>query len=72
MACSCSEPYIFHGGGVSEFGTKIIIFPERKWGCAMLANTAGTSNMVQEELSWHLIDELLGIPFVKRTDWRER
>lgn len=66
------EPFVFHGGGITGFGAKVFFFPGLNWGCAMLANTAGTSNKVQEELTWRLVDNLLGIPESKRTDWRQR
>ena len=53
---------ITHNGVETGFGTTVRYIPEKRWGVVMMANTEGTSNLVQEILIWHLIDDLLKTP----------
>lgn len=39
------EPIVFHGGGLTGFGTELYMFPGRSYGVVTMGNTAGTSNM---------------------------
>ena len=56
------EPLITHDGGLPGFGTRIGYLPRKRWGFALMANTAGTSNVIEEVLSNRLLDDKLGIP----------
>jgi len=60
------EKVVWHQGGFIGFGTYVLFLPERKWGVAAFGNSGETSNLAEEELVWHLIDELLGIPKTQR------
>lgn len=60
---------IQHSGGTDSFGANVLFFPDLKYGIVSFANTAGTSNAVEEILMWHLVDEKLGIPKNERFDW---
>ena len=42
------------------------------YGIVTLANTAVTSNAVEERLMCHLIDEKIGIPEEERFDWNKK
>ncbi|KAI4087199.1 MAG: hypothetical protein LQ344_006945 [Seirophora lacunosa] len=62
------EPLISHDGGTPGFGALIGYLPQRGYGVAMMANTYGRSNIVQNILFYHLLDDLLGIPEHERGD----
>lgn len=64
------EKVVWHQGGLPGFGTYVLFLPDRKWGVAAFGNTGETSNLAEEELVWHLIDELMGIPDAQRADIR--
>ena len=64
------EKAIFHGGGLTGFGTLMLYMPRRKWGVVMMGNTAGTSNMAEQVLSFALMNDLLEVPTEQRIDWR--
>jgi Beta-lactamase len=61
-----------HSGGMMSFGTEVIFFPALSYGLVAFANTAVTSNALEQALLWHLADEYLGIPEKDRFDWNER
>lgn len=63
---------IQHSGGMEAFGTNVIIFPALKYGIVSFANTAETSNAIEEILMWHLVDERLEIPKDERYDWSKQ
>jgi len=63
---------IQHSGGMEAFGTNLIIFPALKYGIIAFANTAETSNIIEEILMWHLVDEKLGISKDERFDWSKQ
>jgi hypothetical protein len=64
--------YFEHSGGMMAFGTEVIFFPALNYGLVAFANTALTSNWLEQTLVWHLIDEHLGIPKEDRFDWNKR
>ncbi len=64
-----NEPLIWHGGGLTGFGAAMGYLPRRQWGVAMMGNTAGTSNFVQQILVFQLIDDLLSTPESERYNW---
>ena len=59
---------IGHDGSVSGFGSSMRYLPQLGWGIVIFGNSDG-ANTVAEILSWHLIDELLGVPASERFDW---
>lgn len=61
-----------HSGGMEAFGANVVFFPALKYGLVSFANTAVTSNAVEERLMWHLVDEKLGIPEKERFDWNTK
>jgi CubicO group peptidase (beta-lactamase class C family) len=61
-----------HSGGVIGFGAELLIFPDLDFSVVALANTAGTSNFLDQALSFHLIDERLNLPTEKRVDWNKK
>lgn len=63
------ERIIWHGGGITGFGSTMAYLPDRQWGVVMMGNTIRTSNYVQVILSMYLLDELVGTPLSERVDW---
>ena len=63
------ESLMAHQGGLVGFGTQMAYMPWRKWGVAMMANTAETSNAAEKVLTYKLLDELLQTPVDERIDW---
>lgn len=61
-----------HSGGMIAYGTDVIFFPALEYGLVAFANTAVTSNWVEQALLWHLIDEKLDIPQKERFDWNKK
>jgi len=61
-----------HSGGMIGFGAELLIFPDIGFSVVALANTSGTSNFVDQTLSFHLVDEKLNLPPEKRFDWNKR
>lgn len=61
-----------HSGGVNGFGAELLIFPDQKFAAVALSNTAGTSNFVDQRLTFHLVDEKLNIPAWERFDWNKK
>ncbi|CEL04850.1 hypothetical protein ASPCAL05974 [Aspergillus calidoustus] len=59
------ETVVFHPGGLDGMTATMIYFPERDWGVAVFANSAGPG---RESLAWHLIDEMLQVPQNERID----
>ncbi len=57
---------------MNAFGTEFILFPDKMFSVAVFANTAGTSNFVEEVLAFQLIDDKLGVPMEERFDWNKR
>ncbi|MCJ1401467.1 hypothetical protein MMC11_004681 [Xylographa trunciseda] len=66
------ERVLTHSGALIGFGAKVLILPNRKWGAALFANTAITSNCAAEALVMHLVDELLELPAAKRFEGTEK
>ncbi|KAL8801745.1 MAG: hypothetical protein Q9200_006842 [Gallowayella weberi] len=62
------EPIISHEGGLPGFGAKIGYLPDRRYGIAMIGNTAATSNIVENILFNRLLDDYLDVPAKKRGD----
>ncbi|KAL8697273.1 MAG: hypothetical protein Q9224_002400 [Gallowayella concinna] len=62
------EPIISHEGGLPGFGAKIGYLPDRKYGIAMMGNTAATSNIVETILFYRLLDDYLNVPAKNRGD----
>jgi hypothetical protein len=57
---------------MEAFGTNILIFPALKYGIVAFANTAETSNAIEEILMWHIVDQKLGISEDERYDWNKQ
>lgn len=55
------EPVIFHAGGLPGFGALVGYLPIKKFGFAMMGNTAGTSNFVCHTLAFKLLDGYLSV-----------
>lgn len=60
-----------HSGGMEGYGANVIFFPDLKWGSVAFANTAGSSNALEEKVMWYLIDEKLEVKEEKRYDWNK-
>jgi len=61
-----------HTGGMNAFGSEIILFPDKRFSVVAFANTAGTSNFVEQVLAFRLVDEKLGVPLEERFDWNQQ
>ncbi len=61
-----------HSGGMIAFATDLIFFSALNYGLIAFANTAVTSNFLEQALLWHLVDEHLNIPQEKRFDWNKK
>jgi CubicO group peptidase (beta-lactamase class C family) len=61
-----------HSGGMVAYGTEVIFFPALNYGLVAFANTAVTSNWLEQALVWHLVDEHLKIPKKERFDWNKK
>ena len=61
-----------HSGGMNAFGAQVYWFPNAKFGTVAFANTALTSNAVEDIALYRLIDEKLGIPESERFDFAKR
>ncbi|KAL5603627.1 hypothetical protein FOVSG1_006377 [Fusarium oxysporum f. sp. vasinfectum] len=57
-----------HSGGVHAFGAQVYWLPDIRYGVVAFANTAVTSNAVEEILAWKLIQDRLEIPENERFD----
>ena len=66
------ERVIYHNGGLTGFGTELLLLPGRNWGVVLMGNTGETSNYAGSGLVYHLVAEFLGIPQEKRFDWDEK
>ena len=62
------ERIVWHQGGLPGFGSYVLFLPERSWGVVALANTAENSNVAEETLVWHLLDDMLEVPLSDRLD----
>jgi CubicO group peptidase (beta-lactamase class C family) len=51
-----------HSGGVHAYGAQVYGLPSIRYGVVAFANTALTSNAVEEILAWNLIQDRLKIP----------
>lgn len=60
----------WHTGGLPGFGTTMAFLPGRQWACAMMGDSADTSQFVQRVLLYKLLDDLLDTPADDRVDWR--
>ncbi|EXK80438.1 hypothetical protein FOQG_15073 [Fusarium oxysporum f. sp. raphani 54005] len=61
-----------HGGGVHAFGAQVYWLPDISYGVVAFANTAITSNAVEEILAWKLIQDRLEIPENERFDVKSK
>lgn len=57
---------------MNAFGAEFILFPDEKFSVVAFANTAGTSNFVEQVLAFQLVDDKLGVPKEERYNWNER
>ncbi len=58
-----------HHGGMDAFGALVTFFPDLDFGIAVMGNTAFTANAVAEIITWHLVDNKLGIDPGERYNW---
>lgn len=58
-----------HAGGMHAFGAEIFFFPGLDLGVVVLGNTATTSNALELQLVWEMVDDRLGVPEGERHDW---
>ena len=65
------ERVIMHDGGINGFGANVVYLPDRKFGLVALGNTLGTSNIIENQIAFHLMDEFLETPEEERLDWDE-
>ena len=63
------ESLIWHDGSLPGFGTSMGYLPRRRWGFAMMGNTAVTSNFAARLLTYNLLDDFLGTPQDERINW---
>ncbi|KUJ14891.1 putative penicillin-binding protein [Mollisia scopiformis] len=66
------QQFFEHTGGMNAFGAELILFPDIEFAIVAFANTAGTSNFVEQVLAFHLVDEKLGIPMTERFGWNKK
>ena len=66
------EPLFMHKGGLVGFGAHLVYLPNQKWGAVLLGNTSLTSNMAEECLCLHLLDDFLAVPPDRRADIEAR
>lgn len=64
--------WVRHSGGMNSFGTDFILFPDLKYSVIGFGNTAGTSNLVEIAIMFHLIDERLRVAPEQRFDWNKK
>jgi hypothetical protein len=57
---------------VHAYGAQVYWLPEIRYGVVAFANTALTSNAVQEILAWKLIQDRLKIPENERSDVKSK
>lgn len=65
----CGRRFWRHHGGMDAFGALVTFIPDLDFGVAVMGNTAFTANAVAEILTWHLVDNKLGIPPKERYNW---
>ena len=63
------ESLIWHDGGIPGFGATMGYLPGRRWGFALMGNTALTTNIAARILTFELLDNFLGTPQSERFDW---
>ncbi|EMT73939.1 hypothetical protein FOC4_g10002981 [Fusarium odoratissimum] len=61
-----------HSGGVHAYGAQVYWLPSIRYGVVAFANTALTSNAVEEILAWNLIQDRLKIPENERSDVKSK
>ncbi|KAM5360125.1 hypothetical protein ACJA88_014938 [Fusarium oxysporum] len=61
-----------HSGGVHTYGAQVYWLPSIRYGVVAFANTALTSNAVEEILAWNLIQDRLKIPENERSDVKSK
>lgn len=54
---------------MTAFSAQLTLFPDQRFGFIAFANTAGTSNFVEQVSSFWLTDGKLDIPANQRFDW---
>lgn len=57
-----------HNGGTQNFGTNVFWMPDLDFAVIGFANAVDTGNLVEELLTWKLVEDKLGIPAEKRLD----
>lgn len=66
------EEMIYHDGAQYGYGASVVFLPRRKFGLVVLGNNMNGVSAAANVLSYHLVDEELGIPTDKRFDWISR
>lgn len=61
-----------HSGGLDGFGAQVYWLPEARFGVVAFANTARTSNAVEDVVIYRLIEDRLGIPKRERFDFDKK
>ncbi|KAK3360703.1 putative penicillin-binding protein [Lasiosphaeria hispida] len=61
-----------HNGGTDSFGAQVLFVPDLRFGVVVFANTAVTSNVLGDVVSWSLVEDRLGISQDQRRDWEAR
>jgi CubicO group peptidase (beta-lactamase class C family) len=62
------HPLWWHNGGIDGFYALLALLPDRNFGVVILTNMLG-HNSIPEVVSYHLYDQLLGLPPI---DWSKR
>ena len=63
------EKVVWHNGGLTGFGSYLLLVPGRKWGCAVMGNTATAVNTVATSLVFSLLDDVLEVLVEARVDF---
>ncbi|CEJ58959.1 hypothetical protein PMG11_07598 [Penicillium brasilianum] len=61
-----------HHGAMDAFGALVTFFPDLNFGVSIMGNTAFTTNVVAEIVTWHLVDNKLGVASGERHNWTQR
>lgn len=61
-----------HSGGMHAFGAQVYWLPDAKFGVVGFANTAWSSNALEDVVLFRLINDKLGIPESERFDFDKR
>ncbi|GAD98348.1 protein flp, putative [Paecilomyces variotii No. 5] len=66
------QSLVSHNGAQYGYGASVALVPSRKFGVAVLGNNMIGTIAASDILTYHLIDEELGIPAKERFDWVSR